>query len=159
MAAQGSDGFPWGFTIVLVIASLLYLFSVAMVSGSRASDAAGNGMAVGFGGFSTVAMWIAIAVLLFMARSYGGIPGWSKAFLVVLVPLAAIAGAVSIGIYSERGGWLFWVPIVVPLVTMVYAAWARYAGLQSMMAAEGPNAAVIALLAFGTAAPFIAVQF
>lgn len=158
MAAQTSDGFPWGFTVILVVAGLFYLFSVIMMSGSRASDAAGNGMAVAFGIVSTVLMWIAIAVLLLMARHYGGIPGWSKAFIVVLVPLAAIAGAVSIGIYSERAGWLFAVPVVVPLMTMIYAAWARYPGLQSMMAPEGPNAVVIAVLAFGTAAPFIAVS-
>jgi hypothetical protein len=158
MAAQASEGFPWGFTAVLVVSALLYLLSVSALSGSRASDAAGNGMAVAFGAVLTILMWIGIAVLLLMARSHGGIPGWSKAFLVVLVPLAAIAGAVTIGIYSERGGWLFWVPIAAPLLTLIYAAWARYPGLQSMMAVEGPNAVVIAVLAFATVAPFVAVS-
>ena len=157
MAAQASDGFPWAFTIILVVAALLYLLMVGTTSGSRGSDAAGNGMAVAFGIVWAVLMWIAIAVLLLMARSYGGIPGWSKAFLVVLVPLAAIAGAVTIGIYSERG-WLIAVPIVAPLVALIYAAWARYAGLQAMMAAEPANGIVIAVLAVATAAPFVAVQ-
>jgi len=158
MAAQTSDGFPWAFTIILVVAALLYLIMATTAAGTRSSDAAGNGMAVAFGIVWAVLMWIAIAVLLLMARSYGGIPGWSKAFIVVLVPLAAISAAVSIGIYSERAGWYLAIPLVAPLVTLIYAAWARYPGLQALMAPEPANAIVIAVLAVSTVAPFVAVS-
>jgi hypothetical protein len=152
-----SGGFAWGFTILLVLAVPLYAMAASSAAGSRASDAAGNGMAQAFGMIAVVLLWIVISIMLLIARKHGAIPGWAMACLVVLVPLSAIGVAVSIGIYSERGNWLIVVPVVAPLLLLLYATWARFSTLQGLLAVEPANALIVAVLVLATAAPFISV--
>ena len=150
------SGFPYGFVAVLAIAVLLYAIVAMNVVGSRHSDAAGNGMAAAFAIVFAVVLWIALAVLLLLARK--AIPGWAMACLVVLVPLSAIGVAVAIGLYTESGGWLVVVPLLLPAALGLYAIWARFAGLQALVTADAASGAIVALLAIGTIAPFIAVS-
>jgi hypothetical protein len=152
-----SGGFAWGFTILLVLAVPLYVVAASSAAGSRASDAAGNGMALAFGIVAVVLLWSVLSVMLLIARPHGAIPGWATAALIVLVPLSSIGVAVAIGIYSERGNWLIVVPVVAPLVLLLYATWARFSTLQGLLAVEPANALVVAALAFATAAPFLSV--
>ena len=152
-----TGGFAWGVSILRVLAVPLYLLVVGGAGGARRSDAAGNGMSQAFGIIATVLLWMIVAVMLFVARKHGAIPGWAKACLFVLLPASAIGVAVAIGIYSERGGWLIAIPVLTPLVVLAYATWARFPSLHSLVAAEPANAIVVAVLVLATAAPFVSV--
>ena len=155
--ADSSGSIPWGFVTILAIAALLYAIMAITVLSSRGSDAAGGGLAVAFGIIEAVLMWIALLVLLLMTHKHGPIPGWSKAFLFVLVPLAAICACVAIGMFSERGGWLLLVPLLAPLVMMLFVSWARFPSMHGLVAVWLANVLVIATLALAAAAPFVAV--
>lgn len=115
-----------GFFVLSVIAALLYAAMLMSVLTARSSDAAGNGLTVAVGIFFCIALWIVLAILLSMARAYGIVPGWLMACLAVLVPILAIGTCVAIGLYSESGGSIIAVPLVLPLLTWLYAAWARF---------------------------------
>ena len=147
-------GFPYGFVVALAIAAMLYLFMAMMLADARHGDAAGRGMAMGFGVVVAVLLWIVLAVLLLLARK--AIPGWAMACLVVLVPLSAIAAAVAIGLHSESGGLVVAVPYLLPPLVAFYAAWGRFPGLQAMLTADAASGAIVAVLALGTVAPFVA---
>jgi hypothetical protein len=155
--STSTGGFAWGFTILLVLAVPLYALAASSAAGSRASDAAGNGMAQAFGIAAVLLLWLVLSIMLVIARKHGAIPGWAMASLIVLVPLSAIGVAVSIGIYSDRGNWLIVVPVAAPLVLLLYATWARFSTLQGLLAVEPANAIVVAVLALATVAPFISV--
>ena len=119
-------GFSMGFFILSVVALLLYVAMAISVVTARGSDAADNGLTAAFAiGFS-LALWTVLAILLSMARAYGVVPGWLMACLVVLVPVLAIGTCVAIGLYSENGGSIIAVPLALPLLVFLYAAWARF---------------------------------
>ncbi len=104
----------------------VFLYAVASMSivYSRSSDLAGNGMSVAFAMVFTILLWIAVIVLLLIARSRGNVPGWAMACLVVLVPLSAI---VAIGLFSDSGNRLMMVvPLALPVLFAGYATWARF---------------------------------
>ena len=123
-AATTSGGFPWGFSIVLVVTVFLYAVASMSIVYSRSSDLAGNGMSVAFAMVFTILLWIAVIVLLLIARSRGNVPGWAMACLVVLVPLSAI---VAIGLFSDSGNRLMMVvPLALPVLFVGYATWARF---------------------------------
>jgi hypothetical protein len=119
-------GFPTGFVITLVVAVLLYAVMASIVAGSRSSDAAGNGLSVAYGAVFTVALWIALIVLLVLARSRGSMPGGGTAALVVLVPLALIGCFIAIGRFGEGEGWALAVVFALPALLATYAIWARF---------------------------------
>ena len=129
MKDQGlSAGFPYGAVILLVIALLLYAGFLANILGSRGSDAAGRGMAMGFAAIIGVVLWIVLAGLYALAYVNGRLPGWAVAVAVVVLPLSAIAAAAAAGLAEERGGWLLAAPILLPLLLMLYGLWGRLAG-------------------------------
>ena len=126
-AATTSGGFPWGFSIVLVVTVFLYAVASMSIVYSRSSDLAGNGMSVAFAMVFTILLWIAVIVLLLIARSRGNVPGWAMACLVVPVPLSAIVAMVAIGLFSDRGNRLMMVvPLALPVLFAGYATWARF---------------------------------
>ena len=107
----------------------VFLYAVASMSivYSRSSDLAGNGMSVAFAMVFTILLWIAVIVLLLIARSRGNVPGWAMACLVVPVPLSAIVAMVAIGLFSDRGNRLMMVvPLALPVLFAGYATWARF---------------------------------
>jgi hypothetical protein len=152
-------GFPWGFTILMVLAALLYLLMTANILGARSSDAAGNGMAQAFCAILSVLVWILLSIALLIARSHGAVPGWAMACLVVLVPLAALSVTVAIMFWGEKGGWLVVLPVGAPLLTALFAFWARLPSLHGLLPVDLANAAIVAVLALATALPFASLAF
>ena len=159
MTESTGGGFPWGFSILMVLALLLYMIMAPMIASSRSSDAAGNGMAVAMGVFVGIALWIVLAVALLIARSHGAVPGWVTASLCVLVPLGAIGVSIAAGFWSDRGGWGIVLPLGAPLFVAFYAAWARLPVLQGLVPGEIANAGIVAVLAAATVLPFVAMAF
>jgi hypothetical protein len=144
MADQSSShGFPWGTTILLVIAAFLYVAFIANLLGSRGSDAAGRGMALGFAAIAGLILWAVLAALFAVAFFNGRMPGYATAAAIVLVPLSAIAAAAAAGLYSERhGDWLIAAPLLLPPLLAVYALWARLSGWHETLA-PGPTTALL----------------
>ncbi len=135
-AAAPSRRFPYGFVIVLVLAAFLYAAASINVVYSRSSDLAGNGMSVAFAMIFTIALWIAVVVLLLIARSRGNVPGWVMAGLVVLVPLSALAAIIAIGLFSDSGSGsrsrlMMAVPFALPVLFAGYATWERFSAYSS----------------------------
>lgn len=120
-----SAGFPYGAVILVVIAVLLYAGFLANVLGSRGTDAAGRGMAMGFAAIIGVVLWIVLAGLFTLAYVNGRLPGWAMATAIVVLPLSAIAAAAAAGLAEERGGWLMAAPILLPPLLMLYGLWGR----------------------------------
>ena len=56
-----SPGFPWGMTILFVLAVLLYGPFIANILTARSSDAAGRGMSLGFAVIQGLVLWIVLA--------------------------------------------------------------------------------------------------
>ncbi|HZX85099.1 MAG TPA: hypothetical protein VFF19_16125, partial [Reyranella sp.] len=84
-----SAGFPYGAVILVVIALLLYAGFLANILGSRGTDAAGRGMAMGFAAIIGIVLWIVLAGLFTLAYMNGRLPGWAMATAIVVLPLSA----------------------------------------------------------------------
>lgn len=149
-AEPARTGFPTGFVITLVVAVLLYGLMASIVASSRSSDAAGNGLAVAFGAFLAVALWIALIVLLLLARARGSMPGGGTAALVVLVPLALVGCFIAIGRFSEGQGWALAVVLSLPALLAAYAIWVRFG------TPAGTSVALLGVVALLSIAPFAA---
>jgi hypothetical protein len=141
-------GFSTGFVITLVVAALLYAVMALIVAGVRSSDAAGNGLSVAFGAFFTVALWIALVVLLALARVRGSMPGWGLAALIVLVPLSLIGCFVAVGRFSEGERWALAVVLALPVLLAIYAIWVRFG------TPGGTGAALLAVVGLLSITPF-----
>lgn len=120
-----SAGFPYGAVVLVVIALVLYAGFLANILGSRGTDAAGRGMAMGFAAIIGLVLWIVLAGLFALAYVNGRLPGWAVAAAVVVLPLSAIAAAAAAGLAEERGSWLMAAPILLPLLLMLYGLWGR----------------------------------
>lgn len=144
MAAQTtSPGFPWGMTILLVLAALLYPAFLANLLDMRGNDAAGRGMALGFAAILGFILWLVIASLFAVAVFGGSMPGYAIAAALVFVPLSAIAAVSAAGLYNEdHGGWLIAVPLLLPLLLVLYALWARFVDWHESLP-PGPTTAVL----------------
>lgn len=150
-----SAGFPYGAIVLVVIALLLYAGFLANILGSRGTDAAGRGMAMGFAAIIGVALWMALAGLFALAYVNGRLPGWAVAAAVVVLPLSAIAAAAAAGLAAERGGWLMAAPILLPLLLMLYALWGRLPGLQEMFPVAATSIVLGGAIVLLTAMPLV----
>jgi hypothetical protein len=122
---------PIGTFVLLAIACVLYLGMLGSLSGLNDTDAMGRGLALGFGAIFGVALWLVLAVLLLVAAINGRMPGADKIGAAILLPLSAIAASVAIDLYGNRADWAFAVPLLLPLLIMFYALWARMPSLQA----------------------------
>jgi hypothetical protein len=124
-----SPGFPWGMTILFVLAVLLYGPFITNILTARSSDAAGRGMSLGFAVIQGLVLWIVLASMFAVAILRGAMPSYATAAAIVFLPLSAIAAASAMGLYNDRyGDWLAVVPALLPLLLALYAFWARMVG-------------------------------
>lgn len=157
MTAQTTaPGFPWVMTILLAFAAIIYLTFVANLLGARGSDAAGRGMALGFAAFQGLALWLIIGILFAIAFYRGAMPGYAMAAAIVFVPLSGIAAGSATGLYMERHGeWLIAVPIVLPLLLVLYAFWARFPGWHDALPSGATTAVLGGAVVVLTAVPLV----
>lgn len=128
-----TPGFPWGTTVLLLLAALLYLAFLGNLLGARGSDAAGRGMAMGFAAILGFLLWLVIAALFAVAVLRGRMPSYGIAVALAFVPLSAIAAASAAGFYSEgRSAWAA-VPLLLPPLLVLYSLWARFVGWQDAL--------------------------
>lgn len=124
---------PVGSIVLLIVAGFLYLAMAGSLVGLDATDAAGRGMAMGFGTIFGAALWLVLALLLLIAAINGAMPTMGKIGAAVLLPLSAVAASVAVDLYSQRADWAFVVVLVLPLLIAGYALWARIPALHATL--------------------------
>jgi hypothetical protein len=110
-----------GTVIVFIIAAFLYVGVMASVGDLQRSDAAGRGLAIGYGAVFGLGLWLALAILVLLAYVGGAMPRWVAAAMAVLLPLAGIATVFAAALYAETGGWPILVPALLPPIVALYA--------------------------------------
>jgi hypothetical protein len=129
MSQEKPSKAPVGSIILLIVAGFLYLAMVGSLTGMNETDAAGRGMAMGFGTIFGAALWLVLALLLLIAAINGAMPTMGKIGAAVLLPLSAVAASVSADLYSQGADWTFVIVLVLPLLLAGYALWARVPAL------------------------------
>ena len=146
MDAPARRGFPAGFASLLVVALFLYAVTAASVADSRGSDPAGNALSDAFAAILAGLLWIAIAVLLVMARARGAMVSWAPWALFVLVPAAVVAFFFAMGRFAAGDRSALVVVFALPLLPILYALWARVPALQAWLRPAGTSAALLAMM-------------
>jgi hypothetical protein len=147
VATPPRRGFPAGFVSLLVVALFLYAVTGATVADSRSSDAAGNALSVAFAAIFGGLLWIAIAVLLVMAKARGAMVAWAPWALFALMPAAVVAFFVAIGRFGEGDKPALIVVFVLPALPILYAVWARAPVLHARLRPAGTSATLLAMMA------------
>jgi hypothetical protein len=129
MSQEKPSKAPVGSIILLIVAGFLYLAMVGSLTGMNETDAAGRGMAMGFGAIFGAALWLVLALLLLIAAINGAMPTMGKIGAAVLLPLSAVAASVAADLYSQGADWTFVIVLVLPLLLAGYALWARVPAL------------------------------
>jgi hypothetical protein len=137
-----SGGVPYGAIALFAIAFLLYAGLLANLLGSRGTDMAGRGMALGFDAIIGLVLWIVLAGLFALAWFNGRLPGWLAVAALIVLPLSAIAAAAAAGLAEERGWWLMAAPIALPPLLALLALWGRLPALHDVLPV-GPTTAVL----------------
>lgn len=137
-----SGGVPYGAIALFAIAFLLYSGFLANLLGSRGTDMAGRGMALGFAAIIGVVLWLVLTGLFVLAWFNGRLPGWLAVAMLIVLPLSAIAAAAAAGLAEERGYWLMAAPILLPPLLALLALWGRLAALHAVLPV-GPTSAVL----------------
>ena len=137
-----SGGVPYGAIALFAIAFLLYAGLLANLLGSRGTDLAGRGMALGFAALIGVVLWLVLTGLFVLAWFNGRLPGWLAGAALVVLPLSAIAAAAAAGLAEERGWWLMTAPIALPPLLALLALWGRLPALHGVLPV-GPTIAVL----------------
>jgi hypothetical protein len=141
--------------LLLLVACLPYALLVAMLP--DASDFPGEGggearMAWGFQQFWAYVAWGVTLVLLWLAlwratRS-GGIAGWARQAIPVLVAGAGIAMLVAIAVgFDQPGPWLPLVPTLLPPAMAAYALWGCWPALSQRLPRAKIDSVAIGLIA------------
>lgn len=134
------------FVSLLVLTCLLWLALIATAGTLNESDAAGNGLSYSYAMLMTVALWILLGVLLLVAATRGAIPGWVGGCAVLLIPLSGAATIAAVDLLKGRldtlAKWPIVMPILVPLLIMLYAVRSYFPAVRARVPANATNAVV-----------------
>jgi len=136
------------FTLVLVLAAVLWAATVANTITIRSSDPAGNALSHAFGVLMAIALWALLAILVVLAAIRGVMPVWMRLAAVVLVPAASVATIGAIEVMSQATEWpVKWplvVPILAPALVVALALWAYVASIRAAVSTP-----IMAVIVFG----------
>lgn len=139
-------GFSAGFVLVLVVTLFLYAITAAAVADSRNSDAAGNALSQAFAALLGGALWVAIAVLLVMAKARGAMASWAPWVLFGLVPAAVVAFFMAMGRFGDGDKSALIVVFALPVLPILYAVWTRAPVLHATLRPAGTSGALLAMM-------------
>jgi hypothetical protein len=146
------------FTVLLGVAVLLWIATVANAISIRSSDAAGNALSQAFGVLMAIALFVLLALVLVLGVVRGEMPAWMRVALVVLVPASGAATVAAIEVLSQGTEWpVKWpliVPILAPLILIVVAVWSYSPSLRAMTAPRAIGGVATIVLAGLSIAPW-----
>jgi len=133
---------PIGLLLTLPVALVLYGLMLA----NAVNEPMGGGesrMAAAFEGlFVTVGLWIVLAVMLVIAGITSSMPRWVGFLAIVLVPMSGIAAFTALDMVSRHMPWAIVFLILLPILIVFYAFWARLPTLHSALEAQRTSTAV-----------------
>jgi len=150
-----SGGAPYGAIALIAIAFLLYSGFLANLLGSRGTDLAGRGMALGFAAIIGLVLWLVLTGLFVLAWFNRRLPGWLALAALIVLPLSAIAAAAAAGLAEERGWWLMTAPVALPPLLALLALWGRLPALHGVLPAGPMTAALGGAIAILTVVPLV----
>jgi hypothetical protein len=146
------------FTIVLMIALVLWAATVANAVTIKSSDAAGNALSQAFGALMGIALFVLLTILLVLAAVRGDMPMWMRVAALVLVPASGAATVAAVEILGQGTEWpVRWplvIPVVAPALLIAFALWAYVPSLRGMASATATGAVVFSALALVSVAPW-----
>lgn len=137
--------FPFGTILLLVGAGVLYIAMLGTTSFSAGGGDAVFGQAMA-SLFFTVALWIALALLVVAGVAMGAMPRWAGIAAIFLLPLSGVATFVAIDMCSRHIKWAIVFPVALPLLIALSAVWSRVPGLQAAIPAESIVAGIWAMV-------------
>ena len=150
---------PIGTILLLILSAVLYAATMGSLSDAPHSDAAGRGMAVGFGAIFATVLFIAIAALRIVAGVKGRLSILAVIALVILVPAAVVAIWLAADAWGSGDLSAIWVPALLPPLFVLYALRARYAPLRGAVREWIANAAMLAACAVLIGLPIVRQAF
>ncbi len=132
------------FSILLIVALVLWVGFAGGALTLHESDPAGNALSNAYTSIIGMVLWVVLAALLLVASKRGEWPGWAAIAAWILVPtsgVTAIAVIQSMSRDGSRGKILVVIPIIAPFLLLGYASWQFFPSLRSM--AYGGTANVI----------------
>lgn len=157
MAEVLPRSFPFGTALLLVVAGVLYIAMLGTTSFSSGGGDAAFGQAMA-SLFFTVALWIALAVLVVVGGVMGAMPRWAGIVAIFLLPLSGVATFVAIDMCSRHIKWAIAFPVVLPLLIAACALWARVPSLRTAIPAKQMTTAVWALVFVLSSAALLAAS-
>src|SRR5262245_15714938 len=116
----------------------MYIATVAIASNLHGSDAAGNGMAQGFGLVAAIAQWVFLGGLVLLAAGRSLAPSWVN----ICGPIAGLAAAASVFAGFQlladsfyRTTWPMVVVAVPPVLILALVAWQLSGALRNLLPA------------------------
>ena len=150
------------FTIVLILALVLWAATVANAVTIRSSDAAGNALSQAFGVLMAIALWVLLAILVILAAMRGDMPVWMRVGAFLLVPAACAATIGAIEVLSQGTEWpVKWplvVPALAPALVVGFALWAYLPSARALASAPVVGGVVFVALAALSIAPWPLVR-
>ena len=135
--------------IMLAVTAALYLVSLGnAISASDAPMGRTDAVLLSAGG-----LWFALTCLCTLAGAVNGIPRWAQAAGIVLLPLAAAGSFAGLDLFSRQEVWAIAVPILLPLVIALWAAWPWLPRLHGAL-----SLAPMSVLAWGGVVAFQALR-
>ncbi|MPZ36096.1 MAG: hypothetical protein GEV13_34935 [Rhodospirillales bacterium] len=150
-----SGGLPYGAIALFAIAFLLYSGFLANLLGSRGTDLAGRGMALGFAAIIGAVLWMVLTGLFVLAWFNGRLAGWLAVGALIALPLSAIAAAAAAGLAEERGYWLMAAPILLPPLLALLALWGRLPALHGVLPVLPTSAVLGGAIVLLTVVPLV----
>ena len=151
-----------GVVALLSLSCLLWLLLVATTTTMSNSDPAGNALSYSYAILMTIALWILLAVLLLIAGGKGAMPAWVAVCALGIVPLSGAAAVTSIRLLEGRvdtlSKWPLIVPLLAPLLIMLYAAWSFYPALRASIPPNAANVGIWSALLILSLLPWPALR-
>lgn len=145
--------------LLLTVTLFVWLGLIANLTRLHDSDLAGNGMAVAYGLFLTIALWLLVGSLLLFAGWKGEFPALARVFLFVLYPLSGAAAIGALYLMAEREiRWPLAIPFVAPLLLMLVALWSYLPSMRNAVPAALLHAVVWPGLLAASISPWKAVM-
>ena len=116
---------PVGAIVLLTLAGLFWIAMMGSFSGYPDTDAAGRGLALGFGTLFGGALWLVLAALLIRAAVLGTLTIWTGIAAVVCLVTSLIGAFSVVDLYVLRLSWPLAVLALLPLLVVAYALWPR----------------------------------
>jgi lipoprotein NlpI len=132
--------------VLLVVAILLYAFTLANAAEAPYLESIDQGLAAIYAMIGTVLLWIVLGALLIMAAAGGAMPGWAGLAALLLHPLSGVAAVTALVMLTDTSRaphWPIGVLIALPPLLALYAVWARQPRLHATLPANAISGAVL----------------